>query len=138
MKRVMSRVTYEELDYRDGLYYQDGVRYTGVAAWFSDGWIESEAEYKDGLLCGVKKEWHGPDQLAREAQSKFGARHGLCREWDEAGRLITEHNYEYGVRVSGRRWDADGSLTDEFQINESDPGYSMLQSMREAGEIKDR
>ena len=137
LESVMPRVPYEELDYRDGLYYQDGVRFTGVAAYVADGWIESEAGYKDGLLCGMKREWHGPGQLAREAECKFGARHGLCREWDDAGRLIAEHNYEFGVRVSGSRWNADEDLIEEFQIKESDPGYSMLQSMRNADESND-
>ena len=132
-RNLIMPVPYQKLEYRgDGLYYRDGAPFTGTAAYLEDGWSESEADYRDGLLSGWEREWHGPGVLAREAQCEYGARHGRFREWDDEGRLIEEAHYEYGVRVSGKRWDADGKLLEDFQIGETDPMYNYLRLARAA------
>lgn len=129
---MRNRVSLEELDYTsDGLYCLDGNPFTGVVEHFSnDGWIEVEEEYQDGLLSGVKREWHRQGVLRLEAACAFGARHGRCREWDDSSRLVAEEFYEFGIRVTGKRWNAEGILVEEFAIGETDPGYQLLQTMR--------
>jgi antitoxin component YwqK of YwqJK toxin-antitoxin module len=128
----MIRVHLEELDYPgDRLYYLNGQPFTGVVVYLSEeGWTQAEEEYREGLLSGWKREWHRPGVLEREAQCAWGARHGLCREWDEDGLLVAENSYEYGVRVSGRRWDSKGSVTEDFQLQESDPAFQIIQACR--------
>ena len=130
----MIRVKQEELDYHgDGLYYHGGKPFTGIVVYPSDeGWTQAEEEYHDGLLSGAKREWFRPGALEREAQCAWGGRHGLCREWDESGHLVAEDTYEYAVRVAGKRWDSEGRVTEEFQLQESDPAFQVLQASRAA------
>jgi antitoxin component YwqK of YwqJK toxin-antitoxin module len=132
----MKCVRLEDLAYGDdGLYYHHGAPFTGAVIYGEEGgWIQAEEEYREGLLWGRKREWYRPGALEREAQCAWGVRHGLCREWDEGGRLTAEANYEHGVRVSGKRWDSDGKLIEDFHIQEGDPGYRILEAERAAAE----
>ncbi len=105
---TVTRVTTEQLDYPgDGLHYLDGVPFTGVLeCWQEDGELESEAEYKDGLLSGQKRVWHpSPGGLQLEAECAWGAYHGRVREWHENGQMAGDAVYEYGIRTRGTRWD---------------------------------
>lgn len=128
------RVSIEDLDYgADGLYYLGGEPFTGTIEYISDGgWVEAGEEYEDGLLSGTKREWQGKGILWREAECAFGGRHGRCKEWDEAGHLVADDKYEFGVRVSGKRWDCDGRLIEDFVIQEGAPSFQLLASLREA------
>ncbi|MCA9070353.1 MAG: hypothetical protein KDA84_15580 [Planctomycetaceae bacterium] len=133
---MTKRVSSKELDYgSDGLYYLDDQPFTGIIEYRPEsGWLEAEEEYKNGLQWGLSRKWHRKGVLEWEAECAFGARHGLCREWDEAGHLIAEDHYEFGVRVHGKQWDSKGNLTEEFEIQESDPGFELLQAFRTAYE----
>ena len=57
-----------------------------------------------------------------------------CREWGEDGRLVAEDCYQYGVRVTGKLWDASGHLIEEYEIEERDPAFQVLQTFRESNE----
>lgn len=128
------RVHEEDLEYPgDGLYYHEGKPFTGVVESLSDeGGVLAKEEFRDGLLSGWKRAWHRPGTLAREAQCEEGGLHGLSREWDEDGHLVAEDHYEDGVRVSGKRWDVGGTLTEEFHLQESDPAFMIVQASRTA------
>jgi antitoxin component YwqK of YwqJK toxin-antitoxin module len=70
--------------------------------------------------------------IEREAECAWGARHGIRREWDTDGHLVAEGMYEYGVRVQDRRWDSNGMIIEEFEIQESDPSFQILLAARAA------
>lgn len=93
--------------------------------------MEAEEEYVDGLLSGARREWNREGALVRDQQCAHGVLHGLCREWNDEGRLVAEQRYEFGVRVSGKQWDADGSEIEKFTLRGTDPGYEVLQAIRE-------
>ena len=134
MSLEVKRVPSEELDYPgDGLHYLKGTPFTGVAYYLAkDGWVEAEEEYRYGLLWGRKRVWSGPGVLEREAQCAWGGYHGLVREWRPNGRLAAEGRYEYGIRVSGKRWDDRGGLVEDYQLQEADPAFHILESSRAA------
>ena len=85
----MKRVPESELDYPgdDGLYYHDGVPFTGVAYNRAGRGLRTEEEYRDGLSWGAVRRWHPTGTPASEKQTVAGVFHGLCLEWDEQGRL---------------------------------------------------
>ncbi|WP_338865153.1 hypothetical protein [Myxococcus stipitatus] len=58
--------------------------------------------------------------------------HGIAREWTSSGVLVSEFVCEFGITMSERRWDDDGTLTDEFHLKESDSNFALLQSFRKA------
>jgi antitoxin component YwqK of YwqJK toxin-antitoxin module len=129
----MTRIPLEELDYgSDGLYYHDGKPFSGTALYLDGEWPQAEADYCEGVLWGWKREWYRPDVIEREAECAWGARHGVCREWDTDGHLVAEGMYELVVRVRVRRWDSNGMIIEEFEIQESDPAYQILLAARAA------
>lgn len=130
----MLRLRTTDLEYPgDGLHYYGGKPFTGLIVYDApEGWVEGEEPHRDGLAWGTRRRWHAPNVLAEEAQLAHGAYHGVVRKWHENGVLADASNYEYGVRVSGRRWDETGNLIDDFQLEESDPAFEILQASRRA------
>ena len=130
----MNRVPMSHLRYPgDGLYYQGATPFTGVGVYPQDGsGVLAEEEYRDGLLCGVRREWHPSGRLASEAECRHGVSHGRTREWSDGGLLLGDSAYEYGYLVESRRWDEGGDLVEEFTLAVGDPGYDLLVAMRES------
>jgi len=128
-----TRVPIEKLSYPgDGLHYCEGKPFTGIAYFLAtDGSVQAEEEYRDGLLWGSKKEWFRPGVLEREAECARGVRHGRFREWHENGRLAAEATYEYGIRTEGKRWDSEGNLIEDFHLEETDPAFETLKLSRD-------
>jgi antitoxin component YwqK of YwqJK toxin-antitoxin module len=130
----LGRYTTEQLDYPgDGLHYLGEEPFTGILEFRSpDGTLEAEAEYKDGLLSGLKRAWHRPGVLELEAECALGAYHGRVREWHESGTPATDSVYEYGICLRRRSWDESGSPVEDYALSESDDDYSLLQAFRRA------
>ncbi len=128
----MDRVPIEKLNYPgDGLYYRDGIPFTGIACFVSeDGWVEADSTYREGMEWGPSRTWYAPGRLASEAQVAGGLLHGLRREWHENGTLAAEEMFELGVRIWGNRWDPEGNLIEAFQLRESDSSFRTLQEQR--------
>src|SRR5215213_5054941 len=90
---------------QDDLFYQQGKLFTGVAFRAApDGQIESEQEYREGMLAGVSRGWFAPGQLESEAHFSGGLLHGVRRGWYETGRPAYEEAFERGVRLRGTSW----------------------------------
>lgn len=127
----MNRVPDGELDYPgdDGLYYQDGVPFTGVAFDRAGHGLQAEVEYRDGLPWGTVRTWHPSGSPSSEKQTAAGVFHGLCQEWDEQGRLTLYEVCELGVTVWRRRWAAE-VLVEDWRLAESDNDFATLQMLR--------
>lgn len=109
----MIRVSIHELGYPgDGLYYLDESPFTGTAFYPSEdgAGVESEAEYRSGLLSGRKREWYASGSLRLEAECAWGGYHGTVREWDEEGRLTREATFAYGIKTSETCWAPTGEV----------------------------
>jgi antitoxin component YwqK of YwqJK toxin-antitoxin module len=128
------RVPEEALDYTDeGEFHFKGKPFTGIAFSLADGGsLEAEHEFREGLYSGLSRGWHPSGCLEYEATCSQGLVHGLRREWHESGRLAAEEAYEYGIRVEGRRWDAEGDLIEEYQLQDTDPAHRVLEAYRVA------
>jgi antitoxin component YwqK of YwqJK toxin-antitoxin module len=128
------RVLEESLEYGDdGFYRHEGELFTGTAFALSDeGWIETESEYREGVLWGTSRGWFGPDRLAYEHRNISGLQGGVGREWHENGRLAAEELYEHGIRLRGKRWDREGNLIEDYHLQETDPDFRTLQIYRDA------
>ncbi len=131
---TVDRVTSEQLEYPgDGLHYRDGQPFTGVLEFrLTNGGLEAEEEYNDGLLSGRTREWHPSGGLQLEAECAWGGYHGRVREWYEDGRLAADGVYEYGIRTRGTRWDEQGKVVEEFELSEADPAYCTVKLSRAA------
>ncbi|MCE9670029.1 hypothetical protein LY474_19710 [Myxococcus stipitatus] len=115
----------------DGLHYCEGQPFTGVAyTEYPDGTLRSETSYLDGLLSGPSRGWSKNGRLVDEAEYLRDVIHGVAREWTPEGVLISEMVCEYGVKKSERKWDDDGTLVEEYVLDESDPNFALLQSFR--------
>ncbi|NMO15666.1 hypothetical protein HPC49_11100 [Pyxidicoccus fallax] len=129
----MKRVPRGELSYDadDGLTYFEGEPFTGIARGeFIDGTLESEAEFREGLLWGHSRAWHGNGALAEEADYFQDVKHGVSREWSPEGVLQEETECEYGIVLSKRKWDEKGTLVEEYRLKETDSAYERLLQSR--------
>ena len=129
----MVRVEHEDLEYdpTNGLMYVDGIPFTGMAyAIHPNGSAEYEAEYRDGLKCGVSREWYRGGQLAFEGTLRNGGLHGVERHWHVNGVLSSESFGEYGILVKRQRWNEQGKLLEEYELLEDSPDWRMIRELR--------
>ena len=70
----------------------------------SNGQMEYESNWKDGVLDGIKKYWFENGQLQYERSVKNGKQDGLERTWHFNGRLISEANFTEGNLISKKCW----------------------------------
>jgi antitoxin component YwqK of YwqJK toxin-antitoxin module len=119
------RVPLDQLDYRqDGLYYFDGVPFTGVGYGLSDeGKVDVEIEHKDGLLCGRTLEWFPSGAPMVDATYLDGGLHGHAREWHGDGHLSEEGEYAFGITLWKKQWDEAGHLTKDYVLSKTDRRY---------------
>ena len=134
------RVTTEQLTYPgDGLYYFHGQPLTGVLEIrCPDGNLESEQDFKDGLVSGRKRIWHPSGGLQLDAECGWGGYHGRVRQGQEAGQLAEDSQYEYGIRSHGTQWDEQGHVIEQFELTAGDPLYDTLIAQRAAFEGDER
>lgn len=93
------------------------------------GQLLAENSYVDGILQGISREWYKSGQLHYEYYYESGALDGLCKEWYESGQLKIECLYKYGIIVSKKEWAEDGKLIEEYQLNESDKNFNLLNKL---------
>ena len=124
----MKRVSNQSLVYDDGLMILEGEPFTGIGDLVDDtGQLVGEIEYRNGLEWGMKRGWNIPDKLYYEGCFYRGVLHGKQREWHANGQLAEEGDYELGFVLRKRRWDEDGNLLNEYELQETDPDYKTLQ-----------
>lgn len=132
---AMPRVPERDLRYdaREAVYRHGGRPFTGVAyTTYSDGTPMSETEHRDGLFFGVSRGWWESGKPETEANYAFGVLHGPSRSWYANGQLAEEELHEHGILVRSKKWDEQGNLVEEYELDESDPAYEALLRSREA------
>ncbi|RUT05127.1 hypothetical protein DSM106972_039480 [Dulcicalothrix desertica PCC 7102] len=75
------------------------------------------------------REWYTNGQLHYEYYYESGALDGLCKEWYESGQLKIECLYKHGIIVSKKEWAEDGKLIEEYQLNEGDKNFQLLNKL---------
>jgi antitoxin component YwqK of YwqJK toxin-antitoxin module len=133
----MKRADYDELDSPDGVTYywldSPGQLFTGIAYQMRpEGQLWSETQFLDGREHGPSRSWFSSGQIEAETTYYNGLTYGPDREWDEAGQLRREAFLEYGFRVREKKWDEAGRLTEEYEMPQDHPNYSLLQKFRAA------
>jgi antitoxin component YwqK of YwqJK toxin-antitoxin module len=130
MKRISNdRLAYDE---ESGGFLLDGEPFTGVGfSLYPDGSVRSEIAYRDGFFDGASKKWSADGILTGEQHFRRGAAHGEARKWRESGQLAEEGHYEYGIPISIKTWDADGAVTKDFKLTETNPNYQSLLRARQ-------
>ena len=66
-------------------------------SFYSNGEIEYEAEYKNGIPNGIVKYWNIKGELISIANYENGKLHGICLSFFENGNKASKVEYFYGV-----------------------------------------
>ena len=115
----------------DQSYWLDGKPFTGIAVCRrTDGTIESEVSFVDGIQSGSVIDWYPNDQMAFQGTIRNGVYHGECKTWNPNGCLVKVEIYEYGICISKKEYSASGQLFSEFQITPADPNFALLELHR--------
>ncbi|MEI8349860.1 MAG: DUF6745 domain-containing protein [Candidatus Omnitrophota bacterium] len=82
-------------------------RFHGICRfWRESGLLESEEEYRDGVLEGFVHRWYPNGILGAKLLYSRGLRNGPSRHWDEHGELVSAKVYlrgrEVPEEISGR------------------------------------
>lgn len=128
----MQVIQEEDLDFGDDyLYRYCGVPFTGTAVRI-EGEERHEIGYEGGTQGGVTRSYFANGKLQEETHYRCGALHGESRSWDQDGAPISRIDYEFGIAVRWEHFAEDGSTTQCFAIEETDPQYRMLEALRRA------
>jgi hypothetical protein len=125
------RIDANEIDFGDDYIYRlNGTPFSGIAFELDDrGNLLSELSFQDGSQTGSTKEWAANGTLVYDCCYLNGTKHGLQRRWSD-GKLVSEEVFEYGICVSRKCWDENGNLTEDFNLEQTDPNYSLLNAIR--------
>jgi hypothetical protein len=119
-----------QIDDNDVTYYE-GVPFTGISFDLGpNGELLSEGEIRDGVETGRVRVWFRSGKLMIDRYVKDGLNHGPNREWFESGQLAEESEWECGCCLRRKRWDANGGLVEDYQMQPTDPEYATLELMR--------
>lgn len=127
----MTRAPHASLAFEEGLMMLDGTPFTGVGYIERNGEVIEETDYRDGLKWGVSKTLFPGGKPYKHSRLFIGVRHGQHRQWHFNGQLAEEADYELGVVIRRKRWDEDGELIDDFEIDADDREYKSLETNRE-------
>lgn len=97
---TFGQVTLDKLTKRNGLSYEKGanVPFTGKAfAYFPDGDVQTEIEYKDGIPNGEIKSWSKKDVKQVEGFVDNGKRTGTWKLYFESGKLKKQATYQNDI-----------------------------------------
>jgi len=105
-KPASAPVTYQELKWRDDVYFLNDRPYTGLARdTHKNGKPKGEYPFRNGRLHGVVREWWDNGQLSTETHFEQGRRHGLNRYWSRSGQLMKEQVYEQDKSVREKHYE---------------------------------
>ncbi|QGJ68703.1 Hypothetical protein PBC10988_3640 [Planctomycetales bacterium 10988] len=116
-----------DLDYPgdDGLEHYQGSPFTGISVHHHNE-LDSEQEYRDGLLWGKSRTW-AYGKLWKEEDFLMGIPHGSQKVWHQNGQLAEQAEVEVGRYVTRRRWDEEGNLVEDYKVEEDPEGLRILQ-----------
>ena len=129
----------QSIDENDGLYYKDGLLYSGTLTecyengilkieinlfegqkhdltfiYFPDGSKKEQRSYKQGVKHGTWYTWDENSKLTAEANFKDGEKHGSWLVWDSNGNKRYQIYYENGEKSGDWfMWDEEGNLAME-------------------------
>lgn len=127
------RINEDQLEYEDHLRCYDDVPFTGVGfEVFSNGRIESETHYKDGLADGLVSEWDETGVLRAQFSCKKGMIHGSSKTWHANGVLKEDAHYEWGVELDATESDEQGTVVAQRKLDPNNPesNYKILLNLR--------
>lgn len=130
----MQRVNADEIEFGDDYVYRlQSHPFTGVGFEMSeDGRLVSEIEFRDGMKNGMSREWSCDGKLVFEHCYVNNTRHGPQREWSDSGALVSEEDFEHGICTRRKTWNDDGTPAGEYELDESDQQFKLLESIRAA------
>ena len=104
-------VSMQEINYRNGMAYQDESPFTGkVCSYHSNGAIHTLTTYRDGTKDGLWEIFFGDGQREKSGFTRQGKDDGLYREWYPNGELKYEYHYDLGKKVNvWKSWYEDGT-----------------------------
>lgn len=128
----MIRVNADEIELGDDYVYRlEGKPFTGIGFELNNAdQLLSEIEFENGMKNGFSREWSRDGALVFEHEYKNNTRHGRQAEWED-GELQTEEEFEHGICVRRKTW-SEGKIVNEFVIDEVDPQFKLLESLRVA------
>lgn len=139
-------VDFASLDFDSDLgYTQDGVSsFSGEAVSHEEAIdgeqpITATMQFKKGALeglttLGIPKGTNPGGAKVEEINYVAGVPHGLRTAWDDAGNKIFEGNYAFGILLSGTEYDADGKVSDVYQIDPQSDEYQLYLAYKGAEE----
>ncbi|MFZ3566360.1 toxin-antitoxin system YwqK family antitoxin [Streptomyces sp. BH097] len=109
-----SEDTYTEDD--NVIVHYEGEPYTGeVVSHDEEGQLIQLQTYVDGVSTGPYRRWWPDGSLRSEGKLSLEAHVGEWHSWHRNGQLAKRIFYtERGVDVSGRQWDKEGNLVQEY------------------------
>ena len=108
--KPINGVLYSELG--DMGMYVNGKRDGLHRAWYEDGQLRYERNFKDGKYEGLHRVWYENGRLKYESNYKDGKTNGLCRDWYEDGQLMIEYNFKDDRLISEKCFDEEGEPKD--------------------------
>ena len=109
------RVDYDDIEFDDQLALVDDIPFTGIVfANYTNGNLEIEYNYIDGLPSGIQRRWYPEGQLEEEWNAIRGHGSAWSRQWHPNGVMKFERIYENGATVRVREWAEDGRLLTEI------------------------
>lgn len=89
----------QELEYRDGYYFKDGMLYTGThTEYFENGETKVIRNIKDGTEHGKVTLFHSNGNKNEERTYVMGLKEGVWISWSEEGIKIAEASYKNDLK----------------------------------------
>lgn len=100
------------------VFYENGLKNGKENQWFLDSKLAVERTYNNGVKVGIHKAWweNGIPKFEYHFND-FGEFHGNVKEWYVTGVLYRDFNYENG-QESGRQrlWKPDGNIKSNYEV----------------------
>jgi antitoxin component YwqK of YwqJK toxin-antitoxin module len=129
LTRILGAVIGSDVEYISGAGYKyNGVPFTGIEYLLDEnGFVIEEISYFEGLLWGFSRRWTSKGILREHYTLSFGGADKGFKKWYLDGSLKEESFIEHGVTARRKRWDKEGKLIEDFNI-ENEPEHSRYQS----------
>jgi antitoxin component YwqK of YwqJK toxin-antitoxin module len=128
----MSRVNTDDIEFTDDYRYMwNGLPFSGIGFDAGeDGTLLSEMEFREGILDGMARDFYPSGCVKSESQYRNNTLDGTVREWSQEGILQRVETYERGICIRRQVRDESGQLTLNYELDENDPQFELLQMLR--------
>jgi hypothetical protein len=120
-----NEVAYDDLEYTtSGLFLLNGEPFSGATIDRDEaGHKVCEVLFVKGHENGVARSWHSNGQLQGETPYVDGMMHGIRREFSDDGLLRSEEVIEFGTLMRKEVRDRTGQVVDLYERQPFDPLY---------------